>query len=240
MSSANFFDSSYGDDAREHHIITDKHIEIIRKLKFKVIKDGYYDCQPFWSYEDNKDILNGEDIEDIGLSMQFITLLGNPSIDVEKHFMELLRRSYIDSESQNNKYEEEGGAFLACKRPFGNSSVLSDVREEMARTNFYKNNNISDPTEEDREDYEIEEKELEKFVKFLTEDFFKNFTLDNKFREFIKKKDKNRLSLSYKEGNEYWEKFKSDIKDMRFHWYLSDIRLSESHIRNEKLNKLLS
>ena len=53
-----FFYSGRDNQSSGRHVITDKHIEVIRNLKFRIIESEYYSPMPIWSLEDNEEIFN--------------------------------------------------------------------------------------------------------------------------------------------------------------------------------------
>lgn len=216
-----FFYSGYDSHAKNRHVITDKHIEAIRKLRFRMGESGYYSPMPIWSLEDNRELLEeaGLTMNEIWKSVHFITMLGKHK-HTSKVFDGLLRHMYLEE-------DEEGGFRPGYKRPFGNSNVLGDVREELIEDGFY--GNLTDEEEEDLDqDYKEEQKVLEAYMKWLTEDFLKNFEIE--FRAFEFKKS----AMFSDESVEYWkEKGVDKPAHILYSW-----RLDKSEVRNQKLNEI--
>jgi len=217
-----FFYSGRDHHSSGKHVITDKHIEVIRKFRFKMCESSYYDPMPVWSLEDNEELLNesGLTMNEVWKSVQFITMLGTHK-NIDLVYDRLLRSLYLNEDDQ-------GGFSTGYKRPFGNSDVLGDVRYELIRDGFY--GNLTDEEEEEMDqEYKEEQKVLELFMKWLTEDFLKNFEI--KFRSFVFEK---KISWNSDEASDYWrEKGVDPISHILFSW-----RLDKSEIRNEKLKSI--
>lgn len=217
-----FFYSGRDSHSSGRHVITDKHIEVIRKLRFRMGESGYYSPMPIWSFEDNKELLDesGVTLNEIWKSVHFITMLGKHK-HTSKVFDRLLRQMYLDE-------DDEGFFSPGYKRPFGNSGVLEDVRHELIQDGFY--GNLTDEEEEDLDqNYKEEQKVLEAYMKWLAEDFLKSFEIEHRAFEF-KKADFNGSDESY----EYW---KEKGVDRPMH-ILTRWRLDKSEIRNNKLKSI--
>jgi len=215
-----FFYSGRDSHSSGRHVITDKHIEVIRNLRFRMGESGYYSPMPTWSLEDNEEMLTeaGLTINEIWKSVHFITMLGT-SKNMSSIFERLLRQLYLN--------EDEDGFATGYKRPFGNSHVLGDVRYELIQEGFY--GNLTDEQEEELDEDYKEQKVLESFMKWLTEDFLKNFEIDFKAFEFTD--TKNRFSDT---SIEYWnEKGVKYIPHILLSW-----KLDKSEVRNQKLNSI--
>lgn len=216
-----FFYSGHDSHSKGRHVITDDHIEAIRKLRFRMGESGYYSPMPIWSLSDNEEILKekGLTINEIWKSAHFITMLGT-SKNMPPIFERLLRQLYLN--------EDEDGFITGYKRPFGNSHVLGDVRYELIQEGFY--GNLTDEEEEELdEDYKEEQKVLESFMKWLTEDFFKNFEIE--FRAFEFTNAESRFSEA---SINYWkEKGVKNIQHILLSW-----KLDKSEVRNQKLNSI--
>jgi len=128
-----FFYSGRDNHSSGRHVITDKHIEVIRKLKFKIVDSAYYSPMPIWSLEDNEELLNENHLtmNEIFKSVQFITMLGKCK-NTSNVFDSLHRKMYLNE-------DDLGGFSTEYKRPFGNSDVLGDVRYELIEDGFYGN-----------------------------------------------------------------------------------------------------
>jgi len=221
-----FFYGGYDSHSKGRHVITDDHIEAIRNLRFRMGESGYYSPMPIWSFEDNEGLLaeKGLTMNEIWKSAHFITMLGT-SKNMPAIFERLLRHLYLNE-------DDEGGFITGYKRPFGNSNVLGDVRQELIESGFY--GNITEDEEEliDENgiyDYKEEQKVLESFMKWLAEDFFKNF--DIKFRAFEFTNENGRFS---EDSISYWkEKGLDRINHIILGW-----KLDKSQERNEKLKSI--
>ena len=217
-----FFYSGYDSHAKNRHVITDKHIEAIRKLRFRMGESGYYSPMPIWSLEDNKELLEetGLTMNEIWKSVHFITMLGKHK-GATGVFGKLLRRMYLDED------DDAEGFRPGYKRPFGNSDVLGDVREELIEDGFY--GSLTDEEEEDLdEDCNEEQKVLEAYMKWLAEDFLKNFEIEHRAFEFKKS------AMFSDESVEYWkEKGVDKPAHILYSW-----RLDKSEVRNNKLKEI--
>ena len=217
-----FFYSGRDSHSSGRHVITDKHIEVIRKLRFRMGESGYYSPMPIWSLKDNKELLDesGVTLNEIWKSVHFITMLGKHK-HTSKVFDRLLRQMYLD--------EDDGSGFFSpgYKRPFGNSDVLGDVREELIQDGFY--GNLTDEEEEELDqDYKEEQKVLEAYMKWLAEDFLKSFEIEHRTFEF---KKSTRFS---DESVEYWkERGVEDPAHILYGW-----RLDKSETRDQKLKEI--
>ncbi len=217
-----FFYSGRDSHSSGRHVITDKHIEAIRKLRFRMGESGYYSPMPIWSLEDNIELLEetGLTMNEIWKSVHFITMLGKHK-GATGVFGNLLRRMYLDED------EEVEGFRPGYKRPFGNSDVLGDVREELIEDGFY--GSLTDEEEEDLdEDCNEEQKVLEAYMKWLAEDFLKNFEIEHRAFEFKKS------AMFSDESVEYWkEKGVDKPAHILYSW-----RLDKSEVRNNKLKEI--
>ena len=217
-----FFYSGRDSHSSGRHVIADKHIEAIRKLRFRMGESAYYSPMPIWSLEDNIELIEetGLTMNEIWKSAHFITMLGKHK-DATGVFGNLLRQMYLDED------DEAEGFRPGYKRPFGNSDVLGDVREELIREGFY--GNLTDNEEEELdEDYKEEQKVLEAYMKWLAEDFLKNFEIDHRAFEFKKS------AMFSDESVEYWKE--RGVEDPAH--ILSSWRLDKSEIRDQKLNEI--
>jgi len=211
-----------GRDSRsaDLHVISDEHIEIIRKLRFSMGESGYYAPMPICAEEENADLLEGSGIEmsDIWKSAQFLTMTAGCE-GMSPLFESLLRHLYIDE-------HDDAGFATGYKRPFGNSDVLGDIRDAMLAHGFY-----GEMREEDLEETEcgsLEQEMLESFMKWLVEDFFKNFK--PRYRAFRFAGQNHR----FRGGDSYWE----DLGIDQVHTSLGGWRLDASEEREMKLKEI--
>lgn len=221
--SMNFF---YQPD-REVFTITDEMIEVIRNLKYQLNTGDWYENQPRWRLLDNN-IPPNISFGDIGKAMQFLTMTADIDGDIPTHFKMLLRRTYIDHYDSGNSSDGLEVIVLAGKRPFGNSHVEGDVREVLIDSGFYGNKNWDDFDGDDN--FEIENEELQKYIKFLIDDFFKNFKTKYYSFKFL-----DRMSKKTDDRYTYWEDKLEYIHSSLYNW---EIDISE--IRDRKLQKVLN
>jgi hypothetical protein len=215
-----FFYSDRDSHSSGRHVITDKHIEVIRNLRFRMGESVYYSPMPTCSLEDNEEMLTeaGLTMNEIWKSVHFITMLGKHK-NTSNVFDNLLRQMYLNEDS-------EGGFTTGYKRPFGNSDVLGDVRYELIQEGFYGNMTEKEEEELDQ-DYKEEQKVLESFMKWFTEDFLKNFEIEFRAFEF----DKTNM---FSDAVEYWNKKGVEkIAHILHSW-----KLDKSELRNQKLNSI--
>jgi hypothetical protein len=146
-----FFYSGRDNHSSGIHVITDKHIEVIRNLRFRMVEGPYYSPMPIWSLEDNEELLseNNLTMNEIWKSVHFITMLGKHK-NTSNIFDSLLRKMYLNE-------DDLGGFSTGYKRPFGNSNVLGDVRYELIEDGFY-GNLTDEELEELYTDYKEEQK----------------------------------------------------------------------------------
>ena len=202
--------------------ISNEDIEKIKKLKsYRSNVSGHYDVMLQWRLEDNLHIVKTvEELSRLFVAMQFISMIADiikeniKSIKLKDYHISLLRRLYLDFDSFSDNCITMG-----FKRPFGNSNVLGDVREELyLKEKSYKND----------DDYTKESEVLLEFIDFL-EEFYKNgFNL--RYKSFTIKY----IPTNINEKNKDW-----DFLEGRQHWYLRNCRIHKSEIREEKLNKIL-
>ena len=176
---------------------------------------------PIWSLEDNEELLNENHLtmNEIFKSVQFITMLGKCK-NTSNVFDSLHRKMYLNE-------DDLGGFSTEYKRPFGNSDVLGDVRYELIEDGFY-GNITNEEVEELDTDYKEEQKVLEDYMRWLTEDFLKNFEIEFRAFEF------NREYLLSDDSIKYWQgKGVDNVAHILHGW-----RLDKSEIRNQKLNSI--
>jgi hypothetical protein len=224
--SSDFF---YYREAKKNFSISDDDIEKIKKLKSHRSNDsGYYDVMLEWRLEDNKEIVSSkEEFSRLFVAMQFISMTADiiknniTKIDIKDYHISLLRKLYLE-------FEDYDGVCITMgfKRPFGNSNVLGDVRNEIEKSKIRKDN-LCDW----RDDYDHREESnvLLEFIDFLEEFYQVGFYL--KYKSFIS--DGNRI-FNTKHLKDNW-----GFID-RPHGYLSSWKINPSEIRNKKLEKILN
>jgi hypothetical protein len=118
------------DDASKSFDILPDILNKIKTLKSEVKESGYYEYMVTWSVVD--------DAEEVWKTMQFLSmtadftdeLIEKYNLTEKKYLINLLRSLYLDSDP------DEKEVIMGYKRPFGNSHVLGDVREELEFLNL--------------------------------------------------------------------------------------------------------
>ena len=180
---SNYFSGDYGQITKQNFTITDDDIVKIKNLISSKQESSYYDPQLTWRLQDNPQIKDADELSQLFVCMQLISMIAEPSQSIlDKHnikdyHMALLRSLYLDFNEDED--EDDDAIVMGYKRPFGNSDILDDVREEMVR---YKA--IPETDDDDNDDYELEQKVLEEFVDFL-DDFYKNFEIEPRSFVFL-------------------------------------------------------
>lgn len=216
--------SIFSDINSAEYLIIDEVLNRIKTLKSKVVASGYYEYLVEWN----------SDFVDDYITMQFLSMLGKPNDElIEKYdlnnpnkgyLMSLLRLLYLDF-GENEKWQN--CIMMGYKRPFGNSNVLGDVREELERCG------VLERSDEDDDNYDLEDKCLKEFSEFVI-DFFKSDVIIQWYG--FEKSAYNYDNFKYKEFSEFWKKQGVGI----CHSYLADWHLSKSEIRDRKLTKILT
>jgi hypothetical protein len=231
-------------------IITPRIIEQIKRLKSFRSNESEYcpgGLMIQWRYEDNSEFLSESDFDSLFMPMQFICMIGNMSNEfknihkVEYHHESLLRRLYLEID---DKIISTG-----FKRPFGNSNVRGDVAEEMKAAYLLEKNSEYYPADQgsyryniDGIDYNTEsiDKEYYKFIDIL-ESYMKDFQME--WRSFDGEKawisHGNGFNWSdYKKFN-WTEYLQPGFGNHRLHSYMCNWKLSQSELRDKKIDKIL-
>ncbi len=222
--------------------ITEDDLEKIKLLKSYISDESsYYDTMLMWRLQDNSHIKDMEELSRLFVGMQFISMLADidPKLqekhNLQKHHMALLRRLYLEF----NDYDGDIlGITMGCKRPFGNSHVLSDVKEEMDRYNG--RHPIDDDEDEDDDNYEYdkEAKVLSEFTDFLS-DFYKGgFELQWKNFVFQSKYTSRIIPSIVKIIPIEWGTVLTN-REFRLHSYLDEWTLNPCEIRDKKIEIIL-
>jgi hypothetical protein len=224
-------DFFYGRSYLDKFHITEIDIEKVQKLKSRVSKSGYYKYMVEWHLSDNPHISDEIEINRLWVVMQFISMSADvkeiKSIELKKYHISLLRQLYLEYDDYRD--DETLGEFkirMGYKRPFGNSSVLSNVGDEISLVdpNFDRNS----------DNQSFEESVLKEFSIFLDEFFRGSFEL--KFNHFF------RLGPMWGASRAYLNKSKNvttyDWNIKRPHSYLSYWSPDINEIRESKINKL--
>jgi hypothetical protein len=225
-------------DAKKTFSFSDIELEKISKLKSSIEESGYYNRMLVWKLEDNLDVVKDiAELSKLFITMQFLSMSASPTkelikqMDVKKWHMSLLRRLYLEFDDY-----DDNKIMMGYKRPFGNSYVIGDVREEMVKYNYFsklKNQHYNPIMFEDNyEDSPEEESELNKFVDFLNEFYKGNFICHfNSFRC-------DSYSFTREIINPLWGNF-PHMHEYRAHSYMRSWDIDKSHMRNEKIEKIL-
>jgi len=211
--------------------ITDDMIQRIKSLKaHHSDESGYYDNMLQWRLEDNEHLTEKE-LNEIYPAMQFITMSCQLKPDfiqrynVEDWQIGLLKQLYLEDGI------DEGCISMAFKRPFGNSNVVGDVRQEMVNHGVQA---AIDRYNNEENDYVEEELALNQFVDMLEKLF-----QENGYHLPVTAFQQTELGggpFSY--NGPQWTKYVD--KRFRLHSYLYDWRPDISHQRSEKLNQILN
>lgn len=214
---------------QSYHITHD----MINKIKTLVAhhsdESGYYNNMLQWRLEDNEN-LSEKELNDLYPAMQFITMTCKVDDDFIKKYdvkdwqISLLKRLYLDWD------DEESCITMAFKRPFGNSHVVGDVREEMIR----HGDTAATQRDLDEEDSHTEEElALNQFVHML-EKLFREGAYHLPVTAF----QQSGLNgpFNYDPNKTQWPKYLHD--KFRLHSHLYDWDPDISHQRDEKLEQL--
>jgi hypothetical protein len=238
--SSDFFYSNRDVKSAEVYHISDEMIQKIKSLKSNISNEsGYYNTMLQWVASDNQHLKTGlvnvdKELNDLFPAMQFITMIAEVKpefikrYNVKDYHIGLLRELYLEADDD----DDESYISMGFKRPFGNSHVMGDVRDEMIKAGdagAIKRDN------EEIDDYSEEERVLSEFVTILDKFFQEGFDL--KIRSF------RQLTFSTNVGRrekilKNWE-LHTDNK-YRLHSYLSDWEPDVSFIRNEKIKEILN
>lgn len=216
--------------------ITKEDILKIKSLKsYRSSESGYYDTMLQWRLSDNKHIKDGNELSRLFACMQFISMCAIIDEDFIKtynnkkapHFIEeyhklLLRRLYLEYDDYQDPCISMG-----FKRPFGNSHVLGDVREEI--DNVFK----MTPLEYESEDYGREEQVLNEFLDFLEEFYKDGFTMKCNHFVYVNSRELNNPRL-FDDLKKEWFYIEGQP-----HHYLMDWHFDLSEIRNDKIEEIL-
>jgi hypothetical protein len=199
-------------------------LDKIKNLKSVIKESGYYDYMVTWSVDNDR-----ENAETIWRTMQFLSMTSGFTDELiekyslttdKKYHVNLLRTLYTDND------DDENDIIMGFKRPFGNSHVLGDVREELELLGIVKP--LSDD-EYDTYDYSLEEEVLKEFSEFIV-DFYKGGFKPNWYSFETVKKDRRVRRYD----NTYWY----DLGIERAHSYLENWIFGKSEYREIQLNKI--
>ena len=223
-------DSQFFYDWEERSYTIEKSVlDKIKTLQGKVEESGYYDDMVKW-YFDGSD----EELQDLWITMQFLTMTAEPNTELftkynlteKEYLINLMRQLYLDADNHGSL--EGNSIMMGYKRPFGNSNVEGDVKEELEICGVIEKKDYED------EDYncELEKEVLKEFANFIMDFFAGGFEL--RWYSFEKPKvsgDKK----NYHKIEKYWKVFGID----RIHSHMILWRPTKSELREIVLNKLL-
>lgn len=233
-------DSQFFYDWEERSYTIEKSVlEKIKTLQAKVEESSYYDDMVKW-YFDGTD----EELQDLWITMQFLTMTAEPTDklikkyhlnDKRKYLVNLMRQLYLDADNHGSL--EGNSIMMGYKRPFGNSAVEGDVREELEicgviEKKDYENEDYDDYL--DDYDYGLEKEVLKEFANFIMDFFAGGFEL----RWYGFDKPKTGIGSprqDYEAIEEYWKGFGMD----RIHSHMTQWKPAKSELRAIVLDKLL-
>ena len=195
-------------------------------------ESGYYDNMLQWRLEDNPQVTAGE-LNNLYPAMQFISMSAKIKTEFIKKYnvqdwqISLLRRLYLDWDDDESELITMG-----FKRPFGNSNVLDDVREEMVR---YGIKSAIERDQVDEDNHTPEQEALNQFVDMLEKFYQEGFEL--KVNSFSRKywiDSKAGTRINFDDWIGYID------ENLRLHSYLREWSPDISAIREEKINNLLT
>ena len=210
-------------------------LEKVKTLKGKVEVSGYYDDMVKW-YFDGTD----EELQELWITMQFLTMTAKPTKelinkyhlnDKRKYLVNLMRQLYLDADNHGDS--EGNSIMMGYKRPFGNSAVEGDVKEELEICGVIEKKDYEDEDYDDY-NYELEKKVLKEFAKFIMDFFAGGFEL----RWYGFEKVKTGIGSprqDYDTIEAYWKSFGMD----RIHSHMTQWKPAKSELREIALNKLL-
>ncbi len=216
-------------------------LDKVKTLQGKVEESSYYDDMVKW-YFDGTD----EELQDLWITMQFLTMTAEPSVELiekynlteKKYLINLMRQLYLDADN----YDSENGKkyiMMGYKRPFGNSHVEGDVREELEICGVIEKKDYEDEDYDDYlddYDYGLEREVLKEFANFIMDFFAGGFEL--RWYGFEKPKEGGSgfsPRKDYKAIEEYWKGFGMD----RIHSHMTQWKPAKSELRAIVLDKLL-
>lgn len=207
------------DNRVKSYEIKDSILDIIRNLKSCVTESGYYEYMVNW------DMTGQKNVEDIWITMQFLSMTAKPKQHIidkynlgnKKYLINLMRQLYLDIDDS----DADTVVLMGYKKPFGNSHVLGDVREELKNCG------------EDYESYEytLENEVLKEFSEFIADFFADGF--ESRWYSFD---SSDQSIMRYQEACEKWQKY--DIEQM--HSFLLQWLPGKSEIRDIKISEILN
>ena len=239
-------DSQFFYDWEERSYTIEKSVlEKIKNLKSKVEESSYYDDMVKW-YFDGTDGTD-EELQDLWITMQFLTMTAEPSVELikkynlteKKYLVNLMRQLYLDADTGRYDEGEGNSIMMGYKRPFGNSHVEGDVREELEICGVIEKKDEEDEDYDDYlddYDYVLEKEVLKEFANFIMDFFAGGFEL--RWYGFEKAKEGGSgfsPRRDYDVIEAYWKSFGMD----RIHSHMTQWKPAKSELRAIVLDKLL-
>jgi hypothetical protein len=239
-------DSQFFYDWEERSYTIEKSVlEKIKNLKGKVEESSYYDDMVKW-YFDGTDGTD-EELQDLWITMQFLTMTAEPSVELikkynlteKKYLVNLMRQLYLDADTGRYDEGEGNSIMMGYKRPFGNSHVEGDVREELEICGVIEKKDEEDEDYDDYlddYDYVLEKEVLKEFANFIMDFFAGGFEL--RWYGFEKPKEGGSgfsPRKDYDAIEAYWKSFGMD----RIHSHMTQWKPAKSELRAIVLDKLL-
>lgn len=213
-------------------------LDKVKTLQGKVEESGYYDDMVKW-YFDGSD----EELQDLWITMQFLTMTAEPNTELftkynlteKKYLVNLMRQLYLDADNHGDS--EGNSIMMGYKRPFGNSHVEGDVKEELEICGVIEKKDYEDEDYDDYlddYDYVLEKEVLKEFANFIMDFFAGGFEL----RWYGFEKAKTGIGSprqDYDAIETYWKSFGMD----RIHSHMTQWKPAKSELRAIVLDKLL-
>lgn len=225
-------DSQFFYDWEERSYTIEKSVlDKIKTLQGKVEESAYYNDMVKWHFDGTD-----EELQDLWITMQFLSMTANPTLELsekynltnKKYLINLMRHLYLDVEDY-----EDRCIMMGYKRPFGNSHIEGDVKEELEICGIVDKKN--DDEYDDEYNYELENEVLKEFDNFIMDFFAGGFEL--KWYVFEKPKTgSGNPRENYKTIEEFWKRLGMDRihSHMREQW-----KPTKSELISIVLNKIL-
>jgi hypothetical protein len=239
-------DSQFFYDWEERSYTIEKSVlEKIKNLKSKVEESSYYDDMVKWYFDETDG--TDEELQDLWITMQFLTMTAEPSVELiekynlteKKYLVNLMRQLYLDADTGRYDEGEGNSIMMGYKRPFGNSHVEGDVREELEICGVIEKKDEEDEDYDDYlddYDYGLEREVLKEFANFIMDFFAGGFEL--RWYGFEKAKEGGSgfsPRRDYDVIEAYWKSFGMD----RIHSHMTQWKPAKSELRAIVLDKLL-
>lgn len=234
-------DSQFFYDWEERSYTIEKSVlEKIKSLKGTIEESGYYEDMVKWYF-------NGSDkeLQDLWITMQFLSMTAKPTDelirkyhlnDKRKYLINLMRQLYLDVDNHGSL--EGNSIMMGYKRPFGNSAVEGDVREELEICGVIEKKDYEDEDYDDYlddYDYGLEREVLKEFANFIIDFFAGGFEV----RWYSFEKPKEVLWQRKMPDYESIEKFYKSHGMDRIHSFMTQWKPAKSELRAIVLDKIL-